>query len=321
MNAAAELLGLTDLELDASTFTSGGTFEPRAADVPAGADGPPAQPAKKGAKKRSRPKKVPPEVVGAGVVVLGDRFCGSYSGEFSTRAIFIPGVDSACFRNIPCAFAFLDESGASAETIQKLKEATCESYGQELATAVRAPDRTKLANFGGDLFYEEWMGELLFWDQLTDNEGLSVTQYKEHGGRRHTALKRGKGSGARVSFDAAAYSVAYGKGPAGCQLINALDAVPLAADTEKPKHDLSIVRALRKLSTFVNTHKETTFEVKSSHGDGFYACFIGVDAAAPEDDDSVVPTKLNNHIAQQILGMPAYGPALFIFTRKYSQRI
>jgi hypothetical protein len=318
MNERGGIFDLDAIGLDSSMVASPGDYQRPVDDD--GADEPvePAE-AEKGAKKRSRPKRVAPEIAGTGVVVLGDRFVCSYSGEFGESAVFIPGVDTACFRNLPCAFAFLEDSGAKEETVQKYKQALCEAYEQQINTVERAPKRELLANFGGDRYYGEWIGNLHFWDRLTESGGLTVPQYlakKKKG--NGTATKRGKGSGARVSFDAAPYTIAYGKGPAGCKLINALDGVSVDEDVDVKK-TMSMVRAMRKLQTFCSAHSDFGFEVRSVTGDGFYAFFIAI-----KDDKLMavsVPAKFQNHIAQQLLGHSAFGPATFIFTRKYSQRI
>lgn len=304
-----------DLDLDASAFAHPGEYQ--RPDNDAGDDEPVEDgQVEKGAKKRARPKRVVPEIAGAGVVVLGDRFVCSYSGEFGPSAVFIPGVDTACFRNLPCAFAFLEDSGAKEEVVQKYKQAICDAYEQELNTVERAPKRELLANFGGERYYDEWIGPLHFWDRLTESGGLTVAQYlAKKKSRNGGATKRGKGSGARVSFDAAPYTIAYGKGPAGCKLVNALDGVEVDEDVDVKK-TMSMVRAMRKLQTFCNAHKDLNVEVCSAHAEGYYAFYVDA-----KDPTGSIPAKFQNHIAQQLLGKTAFGPATFIFTRKYSQKI
>jgi len=280
-----------------------------------GSSSAPAESAKQPAKKRERAKKVAPEIAGPGVVVLGDRFVCSYSGEFSPSAIFIPGVDTACFHNIPCALAFLEESGAPPEVQVRYKQALCDAYEQPLELVERAPQRHYLANFGGDRFYDEWIGPLELWDRLTETSGTTVAQYKDRKqGAKGSAVKRGRGGDARVSFLAAPYVVAYGKGAAGCKLVNALDGVK-----EEEEHDakdtMTMVRALRKLQTFIKGHDgEADFKIKSDFGEGYYAFFIGTDAP-------VTLPKLHNHIASSITTKQCYGPAVFIFTRKFSVKV
>ena len=315
---AAGILGLTDLELPHDAFASGGSFQPM--DVDGDAEPPVVpSPQKKSAKKRARPKKTRGGAAGTGVVIFGDRFVCSYSGEFTERAVFIPGLDDVAFLNLPCAFAYLEDQGDdfTPEKVQELKAAALESYEQD--SCERAPTRKQLANFGGDKYYDEWIGHLHFWDRLTERSGLTVAQFqqkRDSGGL--TAHKRGGGANTRVSFESAPYVIAYGKGPAGCRIINALDGSVNREEGEvvDAKKTMSMVRALRKLTTFCNGHQDRTFEVCSASGDGYYAFFVRTSDEVDAND------KRRNHIATKILGNPtAYGPAVFIFTRKYSQRI
>jgi hypothetical protein len=305
----AELLGVSDEENDSDAAPS-----------------PAPQPTATRKRGRSGTKKTKaaatptaaPTATGLGVVVIGDRFVCSYSGRVVDHAVFIPGVDTACFANLPCAFAWLeDESNVSAETQDKLKSAMAAEYEQTLENVVRAPKRNLLVDFGGDRYYSEWIGPLAFWDRHTEAQGSTVDEWKKRGNQ--TAARRGKGAAARVAFDAAAYVIAYGKGAAGCKKVNTVDGAAIAKGT---KNVLTIVKAYRKLQTFINGHvseeedARQLYEIRQlSSTNGWYASVIVPhEGVVPED-------KLRNNIASQVVGFNVYGPAVVVFTRKHSQKI
>ena len=97
--------------------------------------------------------------------------------------------------------------------------------------------------------------------------------------------------------------------------MNELDGL-VQEEKQDAKKTMSIVRALRKLNTFCNAHKEHNLEVCSEHKEGFYSFYVDA-----KDPTGSVPEKMQNRIAQQLLGHTAYGPAVFVFMRKYSQAI
>lgn len=310
--APAELLGVSDEECNDD-------------DAP---PSPPPAPKKPttASRKRGRSSKktaaaapaATPTAVGLGVVIIGDRFICSYSGRVVDHAVFIPGVDTACFANLPCAFAWLeDESNVSVEVQDKLKAAMALEYEQTLENVVRAPKRSQLADFGGDKYYSEWIGPLVFWDRLTEAQGSTVGEWKQRG--NSTATKRGKGAAQRIAFDAAAYTIAYGKGAAGCKKVNTIDGAPVEKGA---KNVLTIVKAYRKLQTFINGHVSAEEDARQlyqvrqiSSANGWYAsAIVPCDNVVPED-------KLRNNIASQLAGFSVYGPAVVVFTRKHSQKI
>ncbi len=307
----AELLGVSDEEHDSDAEPSPPPAPKPAATRKRGRSG-----TKKNAAATA--SAAAPTAVGLGVVVIGDRFVCSYSGRVVDHAVFIPGVDSACFANLPCAFAWLeDESNVSEDTQNKLKTAMAAEYEQTLENVVRAPKRSLLVDFGGDRYYADWIGPLQFWDRLTDAHGSTVAEFKQRGNQ--TAARRGKGAAARVAFDAAAYAIAYGKGAAGCKKVNTIDGAQTAKGA---KNVLTIVKAYRKLQTFINGHvsegeeAKQLFAIQQLHGtDGWYASvLVPCEGVVPED-------KLRNNIASHIVGFNVYGPAVVVFTRKHSQKI
>jgi len=299
---------MASIDIDAAQVAEFGML-PVPATPGAEAAATPDAPETKKSKKRSRAK-AKPAVSGNGVVVVGNRFVCSYSGRVVANAIFIPTVDTACFANIPCALAWLEDNCKDATINDGLRHALATEYEQTLENIERAPKRELLADFGGNLFYDEWIGALAYWDHLTESIGLSVDGYSKRG--TGTATKRGKGAAARVAFEAAMYVIAHAKGAGGCKKVNALD----GAVEKGAKERLTPVAALRKLSTFRNTH-EDTFQVEHVDGEG-YSATTNVKAEGlltPVDD------KLINNIATQLVGHTVYGPALVIFTRKHSQKV
>lgn len=268
--------------------------------------------AKKTNKKRNRakPKSL---VAGPGVCVLGDRFVCSYSAQIRTHAIFVPGVDSVCFANIPCAFAWLEENVKNnEELLVKLKQATADEYQQPLESIERAPARETLSDFGGKLYYVEWFATLLFWDTLTESNGTTVAEYKNR--NSNTAVKRGKGAQSKVAFEAAMYVVGHGGGAGKCKKINGLDGV--AVDDGATKALLTPVRAQRKLTNFISSHllnDSAQYQRKYVEKDNYIGVVLVTAGVADE--------KLHNHVATELAGENCYGPAVFTFTRKHNQKI
>ncbi len=296
---------------------------------------PPSPPKKKSAanattatRKRARGKKsdpakaaaAKPKAVGLGVNIIGSRFVCSYSGRVVDRAVFIPGVDTACFANIPCAFAWIaEESNVPEDTKQELRVATAAEYEQTLEIIERAPERTQLVDFGGNKYYKEWIGMLEFWDRLTEASGSTVQEYKQRD--NGAATKRGGrgGQAARVVFDASAYTIAYNKGGAGCKKVNTIDGVA----TEKgAKNVLTIVKAYRKLQTFINGHVSAEDEARQLYQVRQLSSTAGWYASVIVPCENVIPErKLLNNIATQLVGFEVFGPAVVVFTRKHTQKI
>ena len=299
-------------------------------------EAPPSPPKKKSAnataatatRKRARGKKgdaskapaSKPKAIGLGVNIIGSRFVCSYSGRVVDRAVFIPGVDTACFANIPCAFAWIaEESNVPEDAKQELRVAIAAEYEQTLEIIERAPERSQLVDFGGNKYYKEWIGMLEFWDRLTEASGSSVQEYKQRDNGAATKRGGGRGQTARVVFDASAYTIAYNKGGAGCKKVNTIDGVA----TEKgAKNVLTIVKAYRKLQTFINGHVSAEDEARQLFQVRQISSTAGWYASVIVPCENVIPErKLLNNIASQLVGFEVFGPAVVVFTRKHTQKI
>ncbi len=264
---------------------------------------------KKAKAKRSRSSKK--KGAATRVTIVGDRFVCNYSGHLSEKAVFVPGLDAA-FANLPSAWAWIEEQVAKPEEQQELKNAALSAYEQLDALVVRAPERTKLADFGGDLEYHEWIGGLSLWDNFTTAKGLTVTEYRKH--TQKTNAKRGKT--AKTPYIAAMYVLPHKKGAP--KVINTLDGV----ETEKgAKGVLTPVRAMRKLATFINATsnvvdgdektKLPVFRQELLVGPGY-----SIIACIPRDDDVVGEHAASlNKTATDIAGLSVYGPAVAFFTK------
>ncbi len=328
---AEEFAASLGLEVPANVDVDSDSAEGSSGDEEA----PPSPPKKKTAnatatatRKRARGKKsdaskvaaAKPKAVGLGVTIIGSRFVCSYSGRVVDRAVFIPGVDTACFANVPCAFAWIaEESNVPEDAKQELRAAIASEYEQTLEIIERAPERSQLVDFGGNKYYKEWIGMLEFWDRLTEASGSSVQEFKQRD--NGAATKRGGrgGQAARVVFDASAYTIAYNKGGAGCKKVNTID----GAATEKgAKNVLTIVKAYRKLQTFINGHVSTEDEARQLYQIRQLSSTAGWYASVIVPCENVIPErKLLNNIATQLVGFEVFGPAVVVFTRKHTQKI
>lgn len=266
--------------------------------------------------KRQRSKKPRPLLSGPGVVPSGKRFVCSYSGELTERAIFIPGVNSACFLNVPCAVAYIEDNAKSAEAQATLLQDLADAYGQTLGNLVRAPQNRLLANFGGDLFYEDWIGDLVKWDALTMLHGTTVEEFKNRGKK---ATKRGKRGNNSVTFEAATYSISAGKGAGGCRVVNTLEDNIEAGK----KGQLTSVGALRKLEKFVrgSRNKEEGEAALENYLIEATRTSTAVILACVARQGTVPDEKKRNAIASALCEREVYGPALAIFTRKTAQKL
>jgi hypothetical protein len=281
--------------------------------------GAPAAPKKPAGKKRARaPAPAKPVIAGHGVVIIGNHFVCTFSGHVSERGTFITGVDDAVFANIPCAIAWLNEfiPVAGKDAVDKLKLALCTDYDQTVEQVIAAPPRERLSDFGGNQFYSEWIGELHFWDRLTEAHGLTVAEWKLRQAGS-TVLKRGKGASHRIAFEATTYSIAYGKSVAGCKKVVAIDGAPAV---EGAKAQLTPVKCYRKLQAFMNAHPDQAFVIRHFDREGFF-----LSALVPDETPGTVSippeNKMANNIASQLAMVSVFGPATCTFTRKYSQKL
>lgn len=256
-------------------------------------------------KPRSRAStKRKPETHGAVLTVLGDRFVCPYSGRLIERGVRIPGLE-AVFANLPCAVAWLTENVKDEKSCENFKNALCEEYEQQPASVVRAPVRTQLMDFGGDLDYETWMGDLRFWDQLTMEKGLSVKDLAQL--KKGAPVKKKARKNTKIEFQAGMYVIPHNK---GAKLVNALDG---STDAEPMKGKLTPVSAIRKLEAFRNSHKDITLGASCRADPRFIA-----HTSSLEPNTEVDTTKLYNKVASRLTQQDCYGPAVFIFTKKTS---
>ncbi len=258
------------------------------------------------AKKRARKPAAP--AVGAGVTVLGDRFVCSYSAQIREHAIFIPGVPTVCFANIPCAFAWLRDNVRDAATLTDLKTKVCEAYEQPSIDGVLTPpDRSYLSDFGGDRLYPEWIGELAFWDIQASVKGSTVAQWKKQEKKSGTS-KRGKGADKRLTLDTGMYSVGVG-GMAATKKVDTIDGAEDATG-------LTAIKATRKLAKFVASHPDLACLTHTiTLAGGCVITYLALSEGMP------VPEKVGNHTATMLTGVPVVGPAIVFANKKMSVKI
>lgn len=256
-------------------------------------------------KKRSRKPAAP--AVGSGVVVCGDRFVCSYSGQIRERAIFIPDVPTAAFANLPCAFAWLSLNVRDAATLAECKDKLCKEYQQPNPEAVPLPlPRDNLIDFGGNMTYSEWAHNLVFWDTHATTAGISVAEWKKMG-KSKGPVKRGKGAQSRVSFDTGVYSV--GVGSAGkTKKVDGVD------NNDKEDKSFTAIKALRKLDKFARSHEDMQLAYQMCNGAGYSAVVL-----VPKQPQA--ETKFLNHITSQLTECQCYGPAVVFALRKLSVKV
>lgn len=270
--------------------------------------------AQKQTKKRSRPK---PLASGPGITPLGDHFVCAYTGRVIPRAIVPSCIPKLAVANVPCAVAWIREN-VEPENHDVLLKALAEEYEQPLANLASPPPRAQLLDFGGNMPYNMWIGDLELWDTFTDQKGISVSEWKQKSKRGGGGLKKGKGTNARVVFEAGMYSIKPGKANS-FKRVNALDGAVEKGDKER----LTPAAALRSVTTFAAKH--------ATSGESDYTC---IGASSLENGWSAValvpangafgPTEgdeLVNNLATQILQRKCYGPAVVTFTKKYTQNI
>lgn len=196
-------------------------------------------------RKRSRPKK-PTQLGGKNTVlnILDDRFVCTYSGKVVDKAVFVPGSTNVCFANIPCGCAWLiDYSGLTGDELQAKLVSFCEAYGQFLDTVRRAPPREQLADFGGNLTYDQWISDLRTWDLITQQQGTTVDVYRKSTTKRATNKKAAASS--KVTLKQGMYVIGVESGEKAVRAVTALDSA-----TEKPKGALTPVGAYKRLGKF-----------------------------------------------------------------------
>lgn len=243
--------------------------------------------------------------------VIEGRYVCEYTGRLVPRAVFFPSLPEFAFCNLPSALAWAADSKPAAESAALAAEIVA-AYGQVPDNVARAPPRNLLAAFGGSLSYEQWIGDLHFWDVHAEGSGKEPGAVPEQ--PQQGAPKRARGQPS-VTFDAAMYTIAYNKGPAGCKKITAV------SEADKEKGALTPVAAVRKLQTFLNANDSGTdrklFERRLKLGDGWTALIIERtnEAAQPEVE------KFYNNIASQLVGTQVFGPAVVFFTRKLKQKL
>ena len=261
--------------------------------------------------KPKRVRKPAAAAVGAGVTVLGDRFVCSYSGEIRDRAIFVADIPTVCFANLPCAFAWLSSNVQDATALADIKTKLCEVYEQPSVEGVLCPpDRSQLSDFGGSQVYSEWIGELVFWDTHAQISGTSVADWKKSA-KKTTATKKAKAAQARVTFETGVYSVGIG-GAAKCKRVTHVD-----GDDKLTGKDITAIKSMRKLTKFAASSKlKLVSECKVNVEDGYTIFFH---REREEEPGAVI--KEHNHIATQMAGVNAVGPALVFALRKTSVKI
>lgn len=243
-------------------------------------------------KKRTRAPRTPSKIT-----TRKGQFVCDYTNAFIDKAVFIPGFRDVCFLNLPCAVAYLERNSENEQDLAKNLEALATSYGQTVEQLVAAPDPLQLLQNGGKLTYDEWIGDLAIWDAVTDSKGLTVDQWK-----RSDKRKPKKAKPAATVFEPGVYLVKPGK--AAPQKVNAVDA------EKGVKGQLTVVAIVRKLDKYM-AGKEGFEAINGTDEKCRFAAAMCVDGEKQEKEHNVQAEKLTgiNDI---------YGPAMFVFTRKFS---
>ena len=271
-------------------------------------------------RNRSATKKPKPKepATGTGVNIVGNRFACSYSGKLTERAIFIPGVSTAAFANLPCAAAWLRDTVTDPEQRKHLFEQMCDEYEQDVAAVQDAPTRTLLADFGGYQSYDEWIGALTFWDMHTAGAGMSVPDYQAALGGKTTA--RGKTPApTKLILERGMQVITHGPKPT-VKRVNATD----GAVEKGVKGQLTPVGIYTKLHSFVIKNKAPGIDLSKPGVEPRWSqevfvadggLFMAHTAVDFEPD-----AKLRNHAADSAFddGRTYYAPLVAITTRKIS---
>ena len=236
-------------------------------------------------KKRVRAK---PELHHMGVytrVVNGvESFVCTYTLRVIDKAIFIPGHRKAgAFINIPCAVTYIDKHARNKEIAARLTQELAEYYDQPSGeTLPFAPPVEQLETFCGRLNYESWIGDLALWDEITENRGESVEEWRKHRGSSSKKPKRNP-----FKFKSGQY------------LIKAR-----TAGAKSIKEDADAVRVMRQLKSFA---KNNAGELVGFFTEKFSA--IGVRC--------LLETNVNP-IASNIVGSVVCGPMYVIATKEFA---
>lgn len=278
------------------------------------------QPSKqtKGKKRARKPAATGPKS-DSSVVVLHDRFVCSHSGEIRSTALFIPGYPGVCFANLPCAFAWINDHVEDPQVAAELKQKTCDEYQQPSIEAVMLPPpRDELAIFGGLKTYQEWIGPLHLWDQMTSQNGLSVAEWQSQRGKKAPGGKERN----KVVLEAGSYLIGVG-GPAQTKKVTVIGGsiVEIEADDGTTKKraapGLTDIKVMQAQDRFIKAHPEYARVMQI--GDGFVAIAVVPDALST---NPVAPDpNLHNAYATAIVGLMCYGPCFVINYKKRSVKL
>lgn len=239
----------------------------------------PAKPKRKRAAKKAKP--------GSGVVIVGDNFLDSYTGQLTKKAIFIPAFDEVAFQSVPTALRWLEEN-VKKENFDPIADSLCEAYGQARSNVIAVPDRKQLKDFGGTLTFPEFYAPFVRWDELTERSGITTEQFRKKG--VPSAAKKTK---AGITFEAGTYSIGAGKN---------------AKRVEGEGSKLSTLSAFKKLTTWQKKNTEASAQAIFFGKDGVDV--IALVPAGPYDP------KVVNNTATQLVGVTVVGPAVGVFHRR-----
>lgn len=250
----------------------------------------------------SKPKRTRVARVASKITTRKGQFVCDYTNMFVDKAVFVPGFRDVCFRNIPCAVAFVELSSENEQDADKALTALADHYGQTKEQLVRAPSAKLLSNNGGTLDYADWIGELHNWDLITEQSGLTVDQWK-----RSDTRKPKKAKAVAIVYEPGVYLIKPGKGT-GLR-VNALE----GALQKGVKGQLTSVSVVRKLDKWLASNdRDETYASVNANADGVHV--IGATPYSGCEGDA----KEVNAVGSKISGHVLYGPAMFTFTRKFS---
>ena len=113
-----------------------------------------------------------------------DHFVCNHTLRLLEKRVFLPCKPSAAsFSNLPCAVSWVMENAANEAVAKNIIDELCEHWEQPSGIP-RAPSLDTLSNFGGDLPFATWLGDLCLWEDHTAERGQSVEEFNASKGKR-----------------------------------------------------------------------------------------------------------------------------------------
>ena len=262
--------------------------------------------AKKSRKRSVRAKAIPN---GDGLVSIGGNSICGYCAEVARKFLTLPDVTGAVFCTLPCGLGWVRDNVKDPESCAELNLKVVALYGQVEGNVELAPHREALIAFGGSQTWEEWIGHLKMWRELTALHGKTIDEIKAD--LKSAVKKQKKTTKTNVlTLEKGSYEVASGKMLAGVRKL-------LDSEAGEGKKIVEPQSVIAKINTFRNTHMN---EEKNQFVSIVYdqANMLVVTSKA---DVILEDEKHLNKIVSTLVGESVYGPALVVLTKKFVIKI